>query len=51
MQLLSQRNELIGYMSGLSVILMLMLIVFSGMTAIQGKREITVSKISMLEGR
>ncbi len=49
MHFLSQRHALIGYMSGLSVILMLMLIVFSGITAIQGKREITASKISMLE--
>jgi hypothetical protein len=48
MQILSRRNALIGYVSGLSAILGLMLMIFSGITAVQMKPAGS-TKISMLD--
>lgn len=50
MQSLSRRHALIGYVSGLSAILGLMLMIFSGVTAVQMKPAGT-AKISMLDRR
>ena len=52
MEFLSKRNALIGYVSGLTVIVGLMTMIFTGVTATDGKRGIaSVSKISMIEQR
>lgn len=48
MEILSRRNALIGYVSGLSAILGLMLMIFSGITAVQMKPA-GIAKISMIE--
>lgn len=48
MELLSRRHALIGYVSGLSAIVGLMLMIFSGVTAVQMKPA-GIAKISMLE--
>lgn len=48
MQFLFRRSEFVGYVSGLSAILGLMLMIFSGITAVQLKPA-GGEKISMLD--